>query len=144
MKNLIKQITQEDDKAAYTKTKEIAAESEISKKYYKYLDDFASLLNDEKSYIRTRAFILCCSQAKWDDGKLIKVLPSMVKLFSDPKPTVVRQSLEAIKKVVVYCPKLRSTILKSIKSIDLSIYKDSMVPLIKKDIESLIALINEN
>ena len=143
MKDLIKQITQIDDKTAFTKVKEIVAESKISKKYYKYLDDFASLLNDEKSYIRTRAFILCCSQARWDNGKLIKVLPLMLKLFNDPKPTVVRQCLEAIKEVVVYCPKLRPTILKSLKNIDLSIYKDSMRPLIEKDIDSLIKLINE-
>lgn len=143
MKDIIKQLTQKDDKTAYAKMKEIVAESEISKKYYKYLDDFASLLIDEKSYIRTRAFILCCNQARWDDGKLKNVLPLMLKLFNDPKPTVVRQCLEAIKEVVVYCPKLCPTILKSLKNIDLSRYKDSMAPLIKKDIDSLIKLINE-
>ena len=143
MKDLIKQITQIDDKAAYAKTKEIVEASMLSNKYYQYLDDFAALLDDEKSYIRTRGFILCCSQARWDDGKLSKILPTMAKLFNDPKPTVVRQCLKTIKEVVIYCPKLNPSILKSLKSIDLSMYKDSMTPLIKKDIESLIKLIND-
>lgn len=143
MKDVIKQITQKDDDLAYTKTKEIVEASEFSKDYYAYLDDFKSLLNDEKSYIRTRGFILCCSQAKWDDGKLKKILPSMVRLFNDPKPTVVRQCLNAIKEVVVYCPELCEDILKSLKDIDLTKYKEPMSSLIKKDTESLIKLINE-
>lgn len=144
MKDIIKEITQSDDKAAYTKTKEIAAASELSREYYSYLDDFASLLNNEKSYIRTRAFILCCSQARWDDGKIKNILPSMFELFNDSKPTVVRQCLSAIREVVVYCPELCPQILESIKNIDLKRYKDSMAPLIKKDIESLIELISEH
>ena len=144
MKDIIKEITQSDDKAAYTKTKEIAAASERSREYYSYLDDFASLLNNEKSYIRTRAFILCCSQARWDDGKIKSILPSMFELFNDSKPTVVRQCLSAIREVVVYCPELCPQILESIKNIDLKRYKDSIVPLIKKDIESLIELISEH
>lgn len=142
MKDVIKQITQKDNKAAYAKTKEIVAASELSNDYYQYLDDFASLLDDDNSYIRTRAFILCCSQARWDDGKIKKVLPIMVKLFNDSKPTVVRQCLEAIKEIVVHCPKLCPDILKAINNIDTTKYKDSMAPLIKKDIDSLIDLIN--
>lgn len=143
MKDVIKEITQKDDKAAYAKTKEVAAVSEFSREYYSYLDDFASLLNNEKSYIRTRAFVLCCSQARWDDGKIKKVLPSMVKLFNDSKPTVVRQCLAAIKEVVIYCPELCKDILESLKNINLDNYKESVTPLIKKDIESLTELINE-
>ena len=67
MDNIIKELTDKDDKKAFALTKEIAAASESSAKYYPYLETFASLLNDKKSYIRTRAFILCCSQARWDE-----------------------------------------------------------------------------
>lgn len=143
MKDVIKQITQKDDKAAYVVTKQIIAESKLSSDYYSYFDDFAALLNDEKSYIRTRAFMLCCAQAKWDDGKIKSALPLMVKQFNDIKPTVVRQALDAIKEVVICCPELCMNILESLKNIELEKYKDSMVPLIKKDIENLTELINE-
>ncbi len=73
MSSIITALQDKDDKKAFEKTKEIAAESEFSDKYYTYLEEFAVLLTNPKSYIRVRAFILCCSQAKWDkDGKLKK------------------------------------------------------------------------
>lgn len=67
MLDLIEELTDRDDKAAYARTKEIAAASESSPEYYSRIEDFASLLNDKKTYIRTRGFILCCSQARWDN-----------------------------------------------------------------------------
>lgn len=143
MKEIINEITQKDDKAAYNKTKEIAAESECSNAYYSYLDDFALLLSNKNSYIRTRAFILCCCQAKWDDGKMKEILPSMYKMFNDPKATVVRQCLKAIKEVVVYCPDEAMNILVAIEDIDLTNYTSAMSQLITKDIEELKQLINE-
>ena len=143
MKDLIKDITQKDDKAAFEKVKEIVSKSKISSEYYPYLEDFASLLDDEKSYIRTRAFILCSYLARWDDEKIKNILPSMVKLFNDAKPTVVRKCLEATREIVTYHPELCPIIIESINNIDLTKYKDSMSPLIKKDIEDLTCLINE-
>ena len=75
MDNIINELTNKDDTKAYARTKEIAAASEASPAYYSCLELFASLLNDKKTYIRTRAFILCCSQARWDDeGKLKQLL----------------------------------------------------------------------
>lgn len=143
MKDIIKEITQKDDNLAYAKVKEIVEASKLSNDYYQFFDDFSMLLNDSKSYIRTRGFILYCVQARWDDERIKKALPSMVKLFNDSKPTVVRQCLQAIKEVVIYLPDLCPDILKSLQSIDLFQYKDSMSPLIKKDIESVIELINQ-
>lgn len=144
MDEILREITDKDDKKAYTRTKEIAAESESSSKYYSYLESFASLLNDKKSYIRTRAFILCCSQARWDnDGKLKLLLPSLLALFHDVKPTVVRQCLNAAKEIVVFRPELSDTINDELDLIDLSCYKDSMVELIRSDINELKKLIEE-
>lgn len=143
MKDIIKEITQKDNKLAYEKTKEIIDKSKLSNQYYSYLDDFALLLNDKKTYIRTRAFLLCCYQARWDNGKLDEILPLMLKLFDDSKPTVVKQCLDAIKEVAIYCPKLCPLVLKSLENIDLTKYKDTIAPLIKKDIESLNELISK-
>lgn len=145
MNKVIKDITNIDDNIAYLNTKKIKAESAKSNKYYKNINDFISLLGDKKSYIRTRAFILICCQAKWDNENLIKQnFKIMSSLLHDNKPTVVRQCLNALKEVVVNKPELNTLIKKEIKKIDLSIYKGSMSPLIKKDIDSLMELINEN
>lgn len=128
-----------DDDLAYQLTKRIIEESKDSDIYYKYFDDIAYLLDNNKSYIRTRAFMLCCALAKWDkDSKVKAILPNMLRLYHNEKPTVVRQCLNASKQLVEYLPKTGNQIKEEISKIDLNKYKDSMVPLIQKDIDELI------
>lgn len=137
-------LTDKDDKTAYEYTRQLAAASELSDEYYDCLGEFAALLSHEKSYVRTRAFILCCSQSKWDsDGRIGGILPEMLALLNDPKPTVVRQCLKAIKEVAVYRPELAGEIRKGLAGIDISRYKDSMIPLILKDIGEVTELLDE-
>lgn len=141
--DIIDRITDKDDNKAYAATKEIAAASELTSEYYNFLDDFAGLLNHKKSYIRTRAFILICSQAKWDTkDKIKKILPQMLQLFHDEKPTVVRQCLNAVKEIIVYQPYLSMDIKKELESMNLKQYKNSVRPLIEKDISQISELIN--
>lgn len=131
-------LTDKDDKTAYENIKRMAAESENSDKYYSCLSDFADLLNNEKSYVRTRAFIMCCKQARWDtERKLDELLPKMLLLLHDEKPTVVRQCLSALKELAQYRPELNGAIEAELNTMDLSKYKDSMAPLIEKDIAEL-------
>lgn len=131
-------LQDKDDDVAYAATKRIAAESEFSDKYYKYIPEFVELLDHKKSYIRTRAMILCCSLARWDnEGIIAKYLPQMLKLIHDEKPTVVRQSLNALKEIVVFRPELAETIASEFEKINLSEYKESVTGLIQKDIDEL-------
>lgn len=142
--NIIKQLTDDDDKKAFSFMKEIVAKSEQSAEYYPYFEDFAALLQDSKSYIRTRAFILCGSQARWDtEGKIEKIMPELMALLFDSKPTVVRQCLNAIKELIVFRSELRPQIRNAIDSMDIGQYKESMSPLIQNDIERVLELMNE-
>lgn len=142
--NIIKQLTDDDDKKAFSFMKEIVAKSEQSAEYYPYFEDFAALLQDSKSYIRTRAFILCCSQARWDtEGKIEKIMPELMALLFDSKPTVVRQCLNAIKELIVFRSELRPQIRNAIDSMDIGQYKESMHPLIQNDIERVSEMMNE-
>ena len=138
MKNLINGLQDKDDKKAYTLSKEISAKSAAIDEYYSCFDVFFGLINAKSSYVRTRGFILCCAQARWDtQGKLQSVLPEMLKLLHDDKPTVVRQCLGALHEVAVYRPELCKIIVKELQCMDLSKYKDSMAPLIQKDMKEL-------
>lgn len=142
---IINKLTNKNDKTAYDYAKKIAAESEKSDKYLEMIPMFTDLLIDESSYIRTRAFILICSQSRWANNKQIeKVFKQMEPLLNDPKPTVVRQCLKALQEVVVFRPEMSSTVKKAISKIDLKQYKDSMSPLIKKDIDELKELLNDH
>ena len=143
--NFLNMLQDNNDETAYATTKRIAAESEFSDKYYKYVPEFVNLLNHKKSYIRIRALILCCSQARWDDECMIaKYLPQMLQLIHDEKPTVVRQSLNALKEVVVFKPELSEVIAAELERIDFSRYKDSMIGLIQKDVTELKTLMSKN
>lgn len=132
-------LQNKDDKKAYALTKEIREKSSVSGEFYDCFDIFAELLPAKSSYVRARRVVLCCAQARWDkDGKLQKAMPAMLMLLHDEKPTVVRQCLNALQEVAVYRPELCGAIKAEIDIIDLSGYKDSMSPLIKKDIEELL------
>lgn len=142
--DILSALTDTNDKKAYENTKKIAALSEFTPEYYQYLPEFASLLSDRKSYVRTRAFILCCSQARWDtEGKIEQILPDMMRLLHDEKPTVVRQCLSSVIEIVVFRPELSLQIKKEVESIDLNGYKDSVVPLIKKDCDRVMEILHE-
>ena len=141
---LLDMLQDKNDELAYATAKRIAAESEISDKYYKYIPEFVELLDHKKSYVRIRALILCCSQARWDnEGIIAKYLPQLLQLIHDEKPTVVRQSLNALKEVVVFRPELSEAILTELKKMDSFKYKDSMIGLIQKDAGELKDLIRE-
>ncbi len=87
--------------------------------------------------------ILCCSQARWDnEGVIAKYLPQMLKLVHDEKPTVVRQSLNALKEVVAFRPELCKAISMELKNMNIPGYKDSMIGLIQKDVTELKELMN--
>ena len=95
--------------------------------------------------MRMRGFTLCCAQARWDtEGKLQKALPVMTALLFDEKPTVVRQCLAALHEVVLFRPELSGEISKAVQKIDLKRYKDSMAPLIRKDMDALLAVTGED
>lgn len=142
-KNLIQKLQAKDDKKAYELAKRIGAASASSDEYYSCFDDFLSMINSTSSYVRTRGFSLCCVQARWDtEGKLKKALSSMFVLLHDKKSTVVRQCLGALHEVVLYRPELCEIINDEIKKIDLTGYKDSMAPLIQKDIDELLKILS--
>lgn len=142
MKNIIEALQDKNDKQAYELSKEIDTKSSASDEYYQYFDDFISLITAKSSFVRARGFILCCAQARWDtQRKLERALPHLLTLLHDDKPTVVRQCLNALHEVALYRPELSETIINELQSVDLSQYKDSMAPLIKKDIKELLKVL---
>ena len=143
-KQIIQRLIDKDDKKAYEYAKKIGIESAKTSKYLEMIPEFASMLEDDSSYVRTRFFILICNQARWaNDGQIEEVYGRMKALLYDHKPTVVRQCLNALHEVVLFRPEMSNAIKRSLSKIDLSIYKESMAPLIKKDIDELMKRITD-
>ena len=139
MTEILENLQDKDDKKAYLLAQKICAESAESDRYYGCFDGFLSLIYHKSSFVRTRGFALCCAQAKWDkDGKLAAAMPEMLTLLHDERSTVVRQCISALHEVVLYKEELCDIIRAELLRIDLSNYKDSMAPLIRKDIDKLL------
>lgn len=141
-KDIMVRLRDKDDKAAYEYAKQIQAESALSDKYLVMIPEFATLLTEKSSYVRTRGFCLICSQARWaEDGQIDVVFDKMRELLYDDKPTVVRQCLGALHEVAVYRPEMTDRIIQAVGEIDPGKYKESMTSLIEKDRKKLLKIL---
>jgi len=140
--DIISGLKNVNDKEAYElllELEKITAESNV---LYRYFDDFAELTIDENSFVRTRGFRLVCALTKWDvENRFDQNIDSLLSILDDKKPIVVRQCLEALHTVVRNRPESRDAICQKLQKLDLSKYKDSMVPLIERDVTELLKVI---
>lgn len=133
--NIITKLTVKDDKYACAFADKIITESRESDEWYEYFDDFASLLNHQKSLVRNRALNILAANAQWDEeNRFDKVISAFLEHITDEKPITARQCINALVQVGAAKPQYIPAILLSLRSADLSKYKDSMRPLIEKDI----------
>lgn len=138
-------LKSKNNKEAYKLLCELETLSETSDELYADFDSFVSLLSEKSSFVRVRGFRICCAQAKWDrENKLDEKLDELLAMLDDEKPAAVRQCLMALGKAVREKPELRGRIEEKLNSMDASKYKDSMRPLIEKDIRELRELIKNS
>lgn len=133
--NIIAKLTSKDDKYACAVADIIIKESQKTDKWYDYFEDFASLLNHPKSLVRNRAFYILAANAQWDeDNHFDTVINDFLSHITDEKPITARQCIKALAQVGREKPQYIPLILSALQNADLSKYKDSMRPLIEKDI----------
>ena len=142
--NLIANLTSKDDKYACAIAGKIISESQGTDEWYEYFDTFASLLNHPKSLVRNRALYILAAIAKWDDNNRFDgILSEYLLHITDEKPITARQCIKALVQVGRAKPQYIPRILSCFHSADLSKYKDSMRPLIEKDMEETERLLTE-
>ena len=136
---LLSTLTAKDTKQAYGALLELERLSEESDDLYPYTERFADMVSDRAWAVRCRSFRLFCKQARWDDDGIIDCcLDRALVMLEDEKPTAVRQALAALLDMVPYKRELRPVIRARVEAMDLSRCKDSMEPLIRKDIQTLL------
>ena len=67
IENIIAKLTAKDDKYACAFADKIISESQETDEWYEYFDDFASLLNHPKSFVRKRVLYILAANAQWDE-----------------------------------------------------------------------------
>lgn len=138
-RELMAELFHQNDKIAYQALLQIEKLSTESNKFYFYLDDFERMLDNEKSYLRVRGFRLLCKQAQWDkENKLDSKIDHMLKKLEEDSPTAIRQYLKSLSGLLLYKVSLTEQISAKLTNIDLTKFKESMRPLIKKDIEDIL------
>ncbi|MDD6989697.1 SufBD protein [Ruminococcus sp.] len=132
--NVVAKLTVKDDKCACAFADKIISESQETDKWYEYFDDFSSLLDHPKSLVRNRVLNILAANAQWDkENRFDSIISDFLKHITDEKPITARQCIKALAQVGLAKPQYIERILSSFQSADLSKYKDSMRPLIVKD-----------
>ena len=134
MKEILLKLTSKDDKYAYAIADKIISESQDSDEWYEYFDDFASLLNHPNSLVRNRVLYILAANAQWDDeNRFDAILDDYLAHITDEKPITARRCIKALAQVgkakLQYIPR----IIDCFHSANLSVYRDSMRPLIERD-----------
>lgn len=142
MNDIITLLSSGDDKAACALADRIISESLESDSWFEYLDDFVSLLDHPKSLVRNRALYILAAISRWDrEGRFDSVIGSFLDHVTDEKPITARQCVKALAQLGRAKPGYIPQITERLSTADLSRYKDSMRPLIERDIaETLKAL----
>ena len=128
---------------AYRLLLSLEKESAETNRLYPLLEEFTALTQSKSSLVRVRGFRLACAQARWDtEHRFDKCLETLLAMLDDHKATAVRQCLKALESVALCRPDLHDRIRQKLSGMELSKYKDSMRPLIQKDMEQLQALLS--
>ena len=141
---IIYKLTAKNDKFACAIANQIIAESRETDVWFEHFDAFASLLGHPKSLVRNRALHILAANAQWDEeNRFDAVLPAFLSHITDEKPITARQCVQALASVGRAKPQYVPTILDALQKADLSKYKDSMRPLIEKDILNTITALTD-
>ena len=125
---------------AYEALKELQKMSFQSNEVYAHLDEFISMLDSENSYLRSRGLTLISANAKWDcNNKINAVIDSYLQHITDAKPITARCCIKSLSELAEHKPELKNKIISALQNADLSAYKDSMQPLIRRDIDEVLA-----
>ena len=144
MQGIIAKLTAKDDKYACAIADKIISESQDTDEWYEYFDTFASLLNHPKSLVRNRVLYILAANAQWDDeNRFDAILEDYLAHITDEKPITARQCIKALVQVGMAKPQYIPRILSCFHSADLSKYKESMSPLIEKDMKETERLLTE-
>ena len=134
MRDIITKLIAKDDKYACAIADKIISESQDTDKWYEYFDEFASLLNHPKSLVRNRVLYILATNAQWDnENRFDAIISEYLAHVTDDKPITARQCIKALAQIGVAKPQYIPRILLCLHEADLSKYKDSMRPLIEKD-----------
>jgi len=139
MREKITALYNENNNVAYKVLLELESISIESNELYHHFDELLKMLYSDNNYVKVRGFRLICSLAKWDtELKIDKNIDQILNTLDATNGISLRQYLQALPLILIYKMELNDKIETKIKKIDLSKFKGTLQPLIKKDIEEIL------
>ena len=137
IEELMERLRSADNNEAYTVFKQLREASAAGPEVAAHLGEFVAMLEAESSYARTRGFLLLVANARHDaEGRVDAAFDRMAACLHDPKPTVVRQCVQALPELAAAKPALVDRIVAELERVNLGAYRDSMQPLIAADVST--------
>lgn len=137
-------LTDKNAVAACAFADRIACQSRESDCWYPYVDETITLLGHKNSLVRNRAIEILAANARWDAaGKLDAAMDELLTHVTDEKPITARKCIQALSEITAAKPNLIPRIRTALEHADLTGYRDSMQPLILKDIVAVLRGLNE-
>ena len=137
-------LFEKNNNTAYKALQILQKECEKSDKVYCYMDKLADMIGSDNSYIRTRGITQIAYNSKWDkDNKIDEIIDEYLKNIEDVKPITARQCIKLLPMIAKNKPELKEDIVSALQKADISIYADSMQPLVYKDIQNSLAEIEK-
>lgn len=144
LSDLVGYLSDKDDKVRYHAFLLLQSYSQYSNAVYRFLDEFAKLLNSENSYQRSIGLMMIAENAKWDDeNKLTMIIDDYLAHVYDERPITERQCIQALHKIIPYKPDLRLKIADKLMSFEVATVSESMKDLVQKDILSVLIAIKK-
>lgn len=144
LRGLVEGLESSDNEYAYRCLKQLEDESKRSAAVYPHIDAFITMLDHPNSYIRARAIILLAANARWDlDNRIDEIIGLYVNHIRDDSPITARQCIKALPSIVEYKPDLGTYVVNALYNADPMRYKESMQPLIDKDIQKALEMIHK-
>lgn len=137
-------LTDKDAVSACAFADLIVRESRERDRWYPYFDEALGLLGHKNSLVRNRAIAILAANARWDaSGRLDAAIDAFLAHVTDEKPITARQCIQALSEIAAAKPRLVPQIKAALEHADLTDYRDSMQPLIFKDIVAVLRELNE-
>lgn len=138
----INALTDKDQTYAHHAFEILMEKSKENDDVYTHFDVFSGMMNHKNSYVRTRGILLLIENARWDRGnKYDEVEKILLSHIEDEKPITARQVIKGMSTLAKAKPDWKADIIYRLKNADISIYKNSMKPLVMKDIIEAITAI---
>ena len=136
---LVDALSEKDDKIRYHAFLLLESHSRIQPSVYNYWSVLVNKLGSDNSYQRSLGIMLLAENVRWDkEAKFRSVIEKYFACCTDEKFITSRQAIQGLGAIKEATDDYNDEIERRLKSLDLSMYKETQQKLLRKDITGVL------